>query len=85
MATPKVVATATSTWTDIIGSAASVAGMTWHNNGPGRVVLSFSNAAPASTDARHVLERGQAYYDKNGTAHCWLIGDIGGVVSGTAD
>ena len=85
MATPKVNTATGQDWTDIIGAAASVAGMTWQNLGPGSATISFSTAKPVSTDARHVLERGQAFYDKTGSAHLWACSSNGAVIAGTAD
>lgn len=72
MATAKVLATATtSDWTDVIGSAASVAGVTWQNLGPADVFLAFQTAKPGTSDPYVVLKVKDAFYDKNGSAHVW--------------
>lgn len=74
MATPHVRAAVTASWTDVIGSAASVAGVTWQNLGPDVVEIAFTTSAPAggASDATHLLAQGEAFYDKNGSAHCWV-------------
>lgn len=87
MATPKVKENLSSNWSDVAKSAASVAGVTWQNVGPGDCVISFTTAEPTSADAYHVLKSGEAYYDKNGSAHVWAryTGGDGATITATAD
>lgn len=89
MATPKVYAAVTTAYTDVIGAAAAVAGVTWQNLGPGNISIAFTVVAPAeaATDAVHLLEPGDAFYDKNGSAHCWVkqATGKGARISATAD
>lgn len=89
MATPKILTAVSNSWTDIIGSAAAVAGVTWQNVGVHQVMIAFTTTAPAggATDAYHLLNHGEAFYDKNGSAHCWAkcIGNAGSTLSATAD
>ena len=90
MATPKVYVkqAQSTTWVDVAGAAASVAGVTWQNIGGVRFRIAFTTSAPAegSTDAYHVLQPGEAYYDKNGSAHVWVVAPHGdAIISATAD
>jgi len=88
MATPKVLASVTTSWADVIGAAASVAGITWQNTGPNVIWIAFTTAAPAggATDAYHILQPSGAYYDKSGAAHCWVKSPGGAsAISATAD
>ena len=87
MATPKVFANLTGAWTEVSGAAASVAGVTWQNLGPGMIHIAFTTLAPAGgpTDAYHNLNPGEAFYDKNGSAKVWARATIGGALSATAD
>ena len=72
MATPKARATVDNeTWADIAGAAASTAGVTWQNQGPSDAWIAFTTAAPTGADAIHILAPGEAFYDKNGSAHVW--------------
>lgn len=75
MATAKVMANASSSdWTDIVGTAASVAGVTWQNIGPADVLLAFQTSKPVAGDPYVVLKVKDAFYDKNGSAHVWAKG-----------
>jgi|KBSSwiStaDraftv2_1062776.scaffolds.fasta_scaffold124292_3 hypothetical protein len=89
MATPKVYATVGTAYADVIGAAAAVAGVTWQNIGPGKISIAFTTVAPAegATDAVHLLDVGEAFYDKNGSAHCWvkMASGKGARVCATAD
>lgn len=89
MATPKVRTLLTSAWVDIAGAAASVAGVTWQNIGPGSVQISFTTSSPAAggaTDAYHTLKTGEAFYDRNGSAHVWAMSQVAGsILCATAD
>ena len=88
MATPKVFTAVTSAWQDLVGGAASTAGVTWQNVGSSPIYIAFTTAAPAggATDAFHVLDAGTAYYDKNGSTHCWAKCPGGaGTLTATAD
>ena len=72
MATAKVAASVqTGTWTDVSGAAASVAGVSWQNNGPGVLQIAFNATAPDGTVAYHTLNPGSGFYDKNGSAKIW--------------
>ena len=74
MATPKVLTLVSTSWTDVIGGAASVANTIWQNLGPNPVLISFTTSAPAggSTDGYFVLKNYDAYLDTTGSAHCWV-------------
>ena len=87
MATPKVFVTLTTTWTEVSGAAASVAGVTWQNLGPGTAQIAFTTLAPANgaTDAYHSLNPGEAFYDKNGSAKVWARAQQGVALAATAD
>lgn len=89
MATPKVLANVTSAWTNVIGSAANVAGLAWQNVGPSEIQIAFTTLEPAGgpTDAYMILPVRGGYYDVNGSAACWVrsIGSAGSTISGTAD
>jgi hypothetical protein len=87
MATPEVRASLTSSWADVSGDAASVAGVTWQNIGPSPIHIAFTTTAPGDTDAFHVLKAGEAFYDKNGSAHVWAryTGHIASILCATAD
>lgn len=73
MATGLVLAklNAKSDWAQIQGAAASVAGITWQNVGKVSANIAFSAAAPGINDAYHILQPGEAFYDKNGSAKVW--------------
>lgn len=88
MATPRVFSTLTASWTDVSGAAASVAGLTWQNLGPGDVYIAFTTSAPAGggTDAVHVLGPREAYYDQTGSAKIWARAETAGArISGTSN
>lgn len=87
MANPKVLAAATAEWTDVIGAAAAVPGVTWQCIGDGVLAIAFTVAEPTLTDAVHELGPREAFYDKNGSAHCWirLTGRGAASISATAD
>jgi len=87
MATPKVFAEVTPAWTNVIGAAAGVPGVTWQNEGANNVQIAFTAAAPADrpTDAFHTLQPLAAFYDESGSAACWVRSmGPGGVICGTA-
>lgn len=71
MATALLKATVTGDWTDVIGAAAAQAGVTWQNVGRDDVLIAFTTIAPTASDGYHILAPGEAYYDKNGSAHLW--------------
>jgi hypothetical protein len=82
MSNAKVLATLSTTWTDISGGAANIAGVTWQNLGPDIAYIAFTASAPAggSSDAYHVLGARDAYYDENGSAKVWAKCGAGGAV-----
>lgn len=89
MATPRVFATLGTTWTAVEGGAASVAGVTWQNVGPDKLMIAFTAAAPVggATDAVHLLGPGVTWYDRNGSAKVWARSQtsVGAQLSATSD
>lgn len=87
MATTEVLASVGSTWTDIAGAAASTAGVTWQNVGKDPAVISFTAVAPVAADAYLLLQPGQTYFDKNGSANVWAksTGPAGATLSAVSD
>jgi len=89
MATPKVFKpVAGATWVDVAGAAAGVTGVTWQNVGNHNLEIAFTTSAPAEgpTDAFHTLGRYQAFYDKNGSPHCWVrCKEASTLITATAD
>lgn len=93
MATPRVFngAVPGTPWTNVIGGAANIAGMTWQNVGSTILHIAFTTAAPgnpgSATDAFHILRPGEAFYDANGSAALWArsVGNGAGSISGTSD
>lgn len=89
MATPRVLATLTTSWTAVEGAAASVAGVTWQNLGKDEIMIAFTTLAPsgAASDAVHVLKRTEAFYDKNGSAKVWArsMTSVGAQLAATSD
>lgn len=78
-------------WTNVIGGAANLAGVTWQCRGTVPIEIAFTTAKPATpwgaTDAVHVLEPTDAYYDVNGSAQLWArsLGNGPGWIVGTSD
>ncbi|HQS70898.1 MULTISPECIES: hypothetical protein [unclassified Novosphingobium] len=87
MATPRVLANVGSSWTAIEGAAASVAGVTWQNVGKDPAVLAFTTSAPVATDAYTLLQPGQMFYDKTGSAKAWAksTGPAGSTLTAVSD
>lgn len=87
MATPRVLATLTTAWTAVEGAAASVAGVTWQNLGRDEIMIAFTAIAPTASDAVHLLKRGEAFYDKNGSAKVWArsMTSVGAQLAATSD
>lgn len=71
MATGKVMTIAAAEWADVAGAAASVAGVTWQCLGPDAAAVAFSTLEPGAATAVLILQPGNAFYDKNGSAHFW--------------
>lgn len=78
MATPLVFASLGASWTSVEGAAASVAGVTWQNVGPGTAHVAFTSSAPGNADAYIVLQPNGAFYDKSGSAKVWARNAGGG-------
>lgn len=89
MATSKgrITVSNTTSWTDVSGAAASVAGVTWQNVGKTPVAIAFTAAEPVEADAISILNPAQAFYDINGSAKIWAkpAGLGAAVLSATAD
>lgn len=87
MATPRVLATLTTSWTAVEGAAASVVGVTWQNLGKDEIMIAFTAIAPTANDAVHLLKRGAAFYDKNGSAKVWArsMTSVGAQLAATSD
>lgn len=89
MATGLVLANmnANADWAEIQGAAASTAGVTWQNVGKVAAGIAFVATAPDGDDAYHILQPGQAFYDKNGSAKVWAkpAGIGSASLSATAD
>ena len=88
MATPRVNALLTASWTNVSGAAAGVAAMTWQNLGPGDIYIAFTAAAPTggATDAVHLLRPDDAYFDQTGSAAIWARAETAGArLSGTSN
>jgi len=58
MATELVKASVTSSWVDVVGAAASTAGVYWQNVGSVPLFLSFTTTSPGSSDGYVVLAPG---------------------------
>lgn len=93
MATPRVsvAVPAGPNWTNVIGGAANIAGVTWQCRGAVPIEIAFTTAKPSTpwsgTDAVHILEPGAAYYDVNGSAQLWArsLGTGSGWIAATSD
>ncbi len=71
MSIPETKSVLTQAWTDISGAAANTAGVNWINDGVSPVAIAFKATAPLNSDPHVTLQRGEAYYDKNGSAKIW--------------
>ena len=84
MAIPETKTVLTQNWEDVSGAAATVAGVNWLNDGISPVALAFKATGPLNSDPYVTLQRGEAYYDKNGSAKIWgmkLTDQPGAIVS----
>lgn len=61
-------------WADVVGAAASVAGVTWQNVGGDIVLIAFGGSSEPSeaTDAFHALKQYDAYFDVSGSDYVWV-------------
>jgi hypothetical protein len=73
-------------WTDVTGSLAGTAGVTWQNVGGIELLISFGNASAPAADEGQILNPAAAFYDKNGSTKIWAKALGGnGAIAATKD
>lgn len=70
-------------WTDVTGTLAGAAGVTWQNVSPYELMVSFGNASAPASGEGQILRPGGAYYDKIGSTKIWAraMGPAGAIAA----
>jgi hypothetical protein len=70
-------------WTDVTGSLAATAGVTWQNVGAMGLLISFGNASAPAAGEGQLLQPGGAFYDENGSTKIWAkaLGGAGAIAA----